>query len=57
MLNKCYVSIKKIMLNPLFNKFGCRYLEHLKKHAFQKLNYQNTKNITIKFGINFTSVT
>ena len=28
-----YVWIKKIMPNLLFNKLGCRYLEHKKKHA------------------------
>ena len=33
MLNKCYVWIKKIMLNLLFYKLGCSFLEHKKKHA------------------------
>ena len=32
-INKCYVWIKKIMPNLLYNKLGCRYLEHKKKHA------------------------
>ena len=33
-INKCYVWIKKIMPNLLFNKLAwCRYLENTKKHA------------------------
>ena len=40
------------MLNLLLNKLGCSYLEHKKKHACQKLNYQNIKSIE-EFSIQY----